>query len=115
MKFNVKVIRTDEYEIEIDENKFNEEALKSWSEVFSDVETQEDLAKKLAGAIMYFGSDYGFIEGFGYVKTVNENGNEVKHYEQGHGVVLDSEYSSGLSVKIIYENEDYDYESEEIK
>ena len=47
-KFKVDVTRTYEYEIEIDENVWNEQALKDWSELFSKVENSEDVAKYFA-------------------------------------------------------------------
>lgn len=117
-KFNVTVTRVDEYEIEVDENIWNEKELKEWEKSFFPVNDQKDLAKILAGSVMKLGSDHGFIEGFGYVRMKRKSGDLMSHFRSGKkGIeqVPDDEYDKGLSVRIIDEDDDYEYDIEEIK
>lgn len=63
-KFKCTVTKEYEYEIEFDENTWDEEELKSWSGVFTDVENLQELAEILAEYKTRY--DAGeFIEGFG--------------------------------------------------
>jgi len=113
-KFKIEVIRTDFYEVEVDENIWTKEELKKWSNVFYPAENQKELAENLANSIMRLGSDYGFIEGFGYVKTFRCDGSQRKHFE-GLKEVPDDKYANGISIKIINENDDYEINSYEVK
>lgn len=54
-KFRVRVKRTDEYVIEIDEDIINQEFIDSYKEFFSDIDTLEEYAK----------NGERFIEGYG--------------------------------------------------
>lgn len=45
-KYLVTVKRIDEYEIEVDETVWDEEALKNWSNAFYEVESVEELVKE---------------------------------------------------------------------
>lgn len=63
-KFKCNVTREYEYEIEFDENVWNEDELKDWSKYFQDVNNLKELAGILAEYKTRF--DKGeFIEGFG--------------------------------------------------
>lgn len=112
-KFSITVIRTDEYEIEIDENIWTPEYINDWSKSFYPAEDAEDIAKHLAAAIMNEGSGNGFMEGFGVVKTLYNNGNEKRQWETITKPIAAEDYTKGVSVKIITENDDYEYEIEQ--
>ena len=63
-KFKCEVTSTSEYEIEFDDEVWNEEELRNWSKVFTDV---GDLSE-LAGILAKYKTQYQageFIEGFG--------------------------------------------------
>jgi hypothetical protein len=107
--FITTAIRTDEYEIYIDENIWNDEALKTWGEVFHEVDSVEEIVKHLAFSLMRFGSG-SFIEGFGYVKTFRKDGSQHKIFGAGFKEIPEDEYAKGISAKIIVEDDDYDFE-----
>lgn len=107
--FKTTAIRTDEYEIQIDENIWNAEALADYSKVFSPIDSIQELAEHLAFSLLRFGSDHGFIEGFGYVKMYRKNNSPIKHFRSG-GEVPETEYAKGISAKILSEDDDYDFE-----
>ncbi len=100
MKYQIKVERTDVYEIEIDEQVWNEEALNNWSNVFQQVDDVEDLAKVLAEATMKQGSDQ-FIEGFGRVKTLNRDGEET------YSSKICKDKDESIILTVIDEDDDY--------
>jgi hypothetical protein len=114
-KFKITVIRTDEYEIECN---WSDEEIKAWSEDFFNAQTQEDIAKQFAVDFMRNEEKY-FIEGFGYVKEFNSN-NDLKtvwmHDEGGETRILrEDEYTKGISIRPISQDEDYETEVEIIK
>lgn len=117
-KFKVTVTRVDEYEIEIDESIWDEKALKDWASVFFDVKDAAEFAKHFAIAWMRNDDKY-FIEGYGYVKEFDKNG-ELKgipyRKEDGEfGYPLPEEkYSKGISIVAISQDDDYDTEIEKI-
>lgn len=113
MKFKVTVTRIDEYEIEIDETVWTPSELKDWAKTFFPTESLAEFAKHLAGAVMSNGSANGFMEGFGYVKTYRSDGS-VREQFGALKKVEESQYTTGLSVTPISEDEDFDYEVEEI-
>ena len=115
-KYNVQAIRTDEYEIEIDENVWTDEKLKAWSEVFSDCEDTEDLAEHLSSLLLGLGYER-FLEGFGYVYTENQFGEKLSqyHYDNNGKLVKVTDFAEGIKVKIITMDDDYDYEVDEIQ
>ena len=104
-KFKVTVTRVDEYEIEVDENVWNEQALEQWSKVFWDCVDTEQVAKDLA--VAYMRTDSRFIEGYGWVKELRKDGTEK-------GLLLPEgkEYAAGLTIKPLSFDEDYQTEIE---
>ena len=66
-KFKVVVTRENEYEIEFDENVFNQEFIDHFKEYFCDLDTLEDHAKNIAQFRARFGER--FIEGYGMPKV----------------------------------------------
>lgn len=63
-KFKVKVVREEEYEIEIDESVWTQEQLKAFSKVMYQAEDLQELAEIIAE--MYFKQGEGsWLEGFG--------------------------------------------------
>lgn len=117
MKYKVQVIRTDEYEIEIDENVWNETELKDWSSIFWKVSSTEDVAKNFAIAFMR-NEDRYFIEGYGYVKEYLKNGtlrSVPYHDEKGNYMELPEEkYSKGISITAISQDDEYETEISQI-
>lgn len=114
-KYKVNAIRTDEYEIEIDENIWTEEALEAWNSVFGGCDNLEELAKHLSFSLLRFGYER-FLEGFGYVYTVNKKGEKLSQYERdndGNWIIV-SDFANGIKVKIIREDDDYDFEIDEL-
>ena len=110
-KYNVQAIRTDEYEIEIDENIWTAEALEKWSNVFCDCDDLEELAKHLSGMLLSLGYER-FLEGFGYVYTENEDGMQLSQFcrDDNGEIVKVTDFAKGIKVKVISMDDDYDYE-----
>lgn len=115
MKFKVTVTRTDEYVIEVDETIWTPEEIKGWAKTFYPADDPEDIAKHLAGTIMYEGSGNGFMEGFGYVKTFRSDGSLKHQTGEGFKKLTEDQYTKGLSVTPLIENDDFEYEIEEIR
>ena len=98
-KFKCTITKTTEYEIEIDESVWTNEALKNWSSVFEDVESQQELAEVLAQRM----EDHcpgEFIEGFG---KPNFKGKKTGNSKD-----------SNDSINIVSISEDIDVDSEEV-
>lgn len=116
IKYNVQAIRTDEYIVEIDETVWTPEALESWSSVFTDIENTEELAEHITFLLMRFGYER-FIEGFGYIQTQNSDGYQYSQFERDDkgNMVTVTEFSAGIKVTIISEDDEYSFETEEIK
>ena len=110
-KFTVTIIRTDEYEVHIDETVWTPEELKSWSKVFFDAPTPKEFAEYLAGAVMREGSGQGFMEGFGNVKQLNSNGDLKRQSGKDWKPLTEDEYTKGLLVRIVSEDSDYDFDT----
>ncbi len=113
MKFNITVTRTDEYEIDIDENIWTPEEIKSWASVFYDANSPEDIAKHFAISFMRNDNSY-HIEGFGYVPELRKDGT-VKSVpyrdENGKYCELPEEkFTKGLTIYPITKDEDYETE-----
>lgn len=118
-KFKVTVTRVDEYEIEIDENVWDEKALEDWSSVFHPVSDAEDVAKNFAVAWMRNEDKY-FIEGYGYVKEFDQSGNlKGVPYRDEKGEFAyplpEDRYAKGISIVALSQDEDYETEVEELE
>jgi len=107
--FNLNVIRTDSYKIEIDEQIWNEQALKDWGSVFHRVDTVADIAKHLAICLIRQGYE-SFIEGYGYIRTFYHNGTQYTAYKEGFKPLTDDEYCKGIRVTLGCYDDDYDVE-----
>lgn len=102
-KYNVEVVRTDEYEIEVDETIWTQEAIDLWSETFFEAENVDDLVKYLSEALSQK-EEPGYMEGFGFVKQKyagNEDSPFVIQTRNEKYIVQDHEYTNGLVVNII--------------
>ena len=114
-KFRVEVVRTDEYEIEIDDSVYTDEFIEQWSESFQDTEEdsrQQDFVKHLAGSITCTGKKE-FLEGFGFIKQrfhSMDTDDFLTQYSKGFTKVTEEEYSPGIKVEIINYDEDYEIE-----
>ena len=107
-KFTVEVTRTDEYEIEIDTDVWNEELIKQFNDTIYESENDEDIAKHLAMSISSQGKGE-WMEGFGYVKQRfhrMEKGELFDQYKSLRVKVTDDDYSPGLKVEINAYDED---------
>lgn len=118
-KFKVTVTRVDEYEIEIDENVWDEKALEDWSGVFHPVSDAEDVAKDFAVAWMRNEDKY-FIEGYGYVKEFDQSGNlKGVPYRDEKGEFAyplpEDSYTKGISIVALSQDEDYETEVQELE
>jgi hypothetical protein len=105
LKYKVEVVRTDEYEIEIDDAIYTNDTIEEWSQHFlatDDESRQEDFVKHLAVAISMSGTAQG-LEGFGYVKQKHCSMIQSDYYTQtavGRRKVTEEEYNPGLIVTI---------------
>ena len=112
-KFTVEVTRTDEYEIEIDTDVWNQERIDQYSESFSEVEDIDDIVMEVARGISHQGKNK-FIEGFGFVKQKahrSEPGDLNTQYFSRGIKVNDDEYDQGLLVNIISHADEYEVTS----
>jgi hypothetical protein len=94
-RFKCEVRRTDEYIIEIDESKLNEEWMEHFRKYFYDFYKLEDHAEHIAQYKARFNSDT-FIEGYG---TVLVNGKRPPF-----GV--EQSLQTGVNIKVISEDDD---------
>jgi hypothetical protein len=120
-KYTVEVVRTDEYEIEIDDSIWTDEIIETWSDSFFPTDEdnrQESIVKHLADSLTRLGLRHN-LEGFGFVKQKQINArmseNEIiAQYKydccSGNTRISEEDYTKGLSVNII--TYDYDYETE---
>jgi len=114
-KYRVEVVRTDEYEIEIDDAIYTDEFIEQWSESFQDTDEEsrtEDFVKHLAGSITCNGKAQG-LEGFGYIKQSIHSCDgelELSQYSSGLKRIPEEEFSPGIKVEIINYDEDYEIE-----
>jgi hypothetical protein len=106
-KFSVEAERTDVYEIEIDEKIWNKKELKAWSKSFFDIETLEELSVHISNQILRFGSNR-FIEGFGFIKTHKKDRTLIPAYD-GNKLVREIDYAKGIRVRIVTEDDDYNF------
>jgi hypothetical protein len=94
-KFEVEVTRTDKYIIEIDEEKFNQEWIDCWKNVFIDLDTLEEHAENIAVSRARFKSS--FIEGYGIPLI---NGHKPPFIKNGA-------VEEGINIKLIDEDDDW--------
>jgi hypothetical protein len=107
-KFRCKVTRIDEYEVELDENIFNQEFIEHFKKYFFDYETLEEHAKHIAQFRARFGER--FIEGYGIPKV---NG-KLPFIARINKKDLES-VNHGLNINILNEDNDCEVEVEEIQ
>ena len=105
-KFKVEVIIEKEYEIEIDDTKFDENFIKDFTRFFHEIEDLKDIAKDLAVHQAILGSEYSHIEGYGNVTRNNKAAN--------FGIKTDS-LTTGLNINLIHDEGDITTEINEIK
>ena len=104
--FEAEVIRRDLYKIEIDEQVWNEQALKDWGSVFHQVDSVEDIAEHLAICIIRNGFE-SFLEGFGYVRTFHQSGRQYIAHGEGLKPLADDAYCKGVRVTLNQYDNDY--------
>jgi hypothetical protein len=110
-KYIVEVVRTDEYEIEIDDSIWTDNAIGDWSEYFFETEEdnrQEEFVKHLAESITSQGIGES-IEGFGYVKQkphLSKTDDFPEQCSPDGKIIVQDQYTLGLSVSIISYDKD---------
>lgn len=118
-KFQVTVVKTAIYEVEVDEKIWNAEEQKKWEEVFyelpiyddknPDIEAAAGFAEALARESCHQGM-HSFIEGFGYCASSKELADTYNCFAKKHSK---TGYTDGLY--IVETSADYDCETKEIK
>jgi hypothetical protein len=107
-RFNITLTRIDEYDVHVDETIWTPEAITKWASSFYPTSNAEELAKHLTQAVMNDGSASGFMEGFGYVKTFRADGSVKPQHGQDFKKLEEADYTEGLSIRVISENEDFE-------
>lgn len=114
-KYSIEAVRTDNYIVEIDESIWTPEELKKWGSVFFDMDDTKELSEHVAFLVMREGYEK-FIEGFGYLYTQDEDGRHLRQWamnEKGGGLTEVTEFSPGIKVTIISQDDEYSFETEE--
>lgn len=117
-KFKCTVTRTDEYEIEIDENIINEEWMEHFRSYMYDFDELSEHAEHLAQFQARFGSEQDFIEGYGYVTRDGKLPFSHEDYGKDGKILPETErrqQALGLNIKIISEDDGCDVEIEEVE
>lgn len=104
-KFRCRVTRVDEYEVEFDETKCNEEWMSEFKEAFFDFDNLEEHAEHIAKMRSRDKGD--FIEGYGYILQDNEIPFPCKLTEMNGA-------NYAININIVSEDEDCEVEVEEI-
>lgn len=99
-KFKATVIKTYEYEIELDDNVWTSEEITNWASVFQEVSGLEDFAKSVA--IMKSKYENGeFMEGFG-IPYINGKAPYVRKDDE-------SSLSPDININVIEDGDDCPY------
>lgn len=102
-KISVTVVRTDQYEIEIDKDAWTPGTIKDWSKEFSEASEVADVAAHLARELSHKGIQTAEIEGFGYVRrsdaTFTDQPIDIVIAHNGLPVP-DEKYNPSIAVKI---------------
>lgn len=109
-KFKCIVTRTDEYEIEFDNDVINEEYMEDYRKNFYEFDTLEDHAEHLAQHMSRIGE--GFIEGYGALQV---NGKPPWGYRGNEYKGKFSKEELAININVISEDDDCEVEVEEIK
>jgi hypothetical protein len=121
-KFKVIATRVDEYEIKIDKCIYGDPE-SEWKQAYiryfnSEAHDLEDVVKDLSFMQLRFGSTGGMTEGFGYVCRNGELPFSGEDYDRTTGKLLPEnerrQPAPGLNIKIISEDDDYEFDIEEI-
>lgn len=116
MKFKIKVTRTDEYVIEIDETIWDEKALKEWSKTFHPIESVKKFAENYAVNFLRYGANR-FLEGYGYVRQLYSNG-EFKgmsvNSDGKYRLLPPAEFTKGITIMPLSEDEEFETETKTI-
>ena len=102
-KFKATVTRTDEYEIEIDETKLDEQWMEDFRKVFYNFDTYEEHAEQIAQMRARF--QESFIEGYG---------TPLVNHKKPWFADDKTEVEEAININIISEDNDCDVEIDEI-
>lgn len=113
-KYSIEAVRTDTYIVEIDESIWTPEELEKWGSVFFDMDSTKELAEHVAFVVMRGGYEK-FSEGFGYLYTQDGDGRQLRQWAMNEkGVLAEvTDFSPGIKVTIISQDEEYNFETEE--
>lgn len=116
-KFKCTVTRTDEYEVEIDENIINEEWMEHFRSYMYDFDELSEHAEHLAQFQARFG-EHDFIEGYGHVKRNGKLLHSREDFDDKGNWLPESERRQpalGINIKIVSEDNDCEVEVEEVE
>lgn len=116
-KFKCTVTRIDEYEIEIDETICDEKWIEEFQGYMYPFETLTEHAEHLAQYQARLGSEYTFIEGYGYVKRNGELPYGHEDFDKKGNWLPEEKRrqpAPGLNIKIVSEDSDCEVEVEEL-
>jgi len=116
-KFRCTVTRTDEFIIELDDNVLDEEWRKLFARHFYSFETLEEHAEHLAQFQARMGSEYVFIEGYGYVRRDGELPFGSEDFDcEGNWLPEDQrrQPAEGINIVIVSEDSDIEIDTEEL-
>lgn len=102
-RYKCVVTRREEYIIELDDNKLNEEWMQEFKEVFYDFDDLEEHAEHIAKERARFG--HGFFEGYGIPLV---NGKSICFDE------AETEVNESINIKVISEDDDCDVDVYEL-
>jgi hypothetical protein len=116
-KFTVEVIRTDEYEIEIDETLYNE----AWQEEFGKfmwpLDGLKDIARDIAWHQMRNGNDR-FLEGYGNITRDGSLPFDFRDFDENGDLKPEDQRANpapGLNINVITEDDEYEFNIEEVE
>ena len=113
MKLRTEIKRVDVFTFNFDEKIINKKWFEEFSKSFFRASSFNELADQLAFSIMRNGSNCAFHEGFGNV-AMFKNGEKITHYE-GDKKLKGKDYTPGIIVHILEEDDDFEYDTTEVK
>ena len=116
-KFKCTVTRTDEYEIEIDESIINEEWMEHFRTYMYNFNELSEHAEHLAQFQARLGSEYDFIEGYGYVKRDGKLPYSHEDFDKNGNWLPEAERrqpAPGININIISEDDECEVDVEEL-
>lgn len=119
-QFNTKVVRSDEYQIIVDESKLPKDFLKQYARYFNPITSINDLVEHIGLLLMRFGTGK-YIDGIGYLHTQTKQligtGARGKIYDwvdetqwNENQMITEQDYCAGITVRVVCENDTIEVE-----